>query len=74
MRMLAATFLDDASVAADWPEAGVAERVMGVMHTFAGDRFWRRDPHLERCARPLRAGRDDELAFASATIRASSAT
>ena len=62
MRKLAATFLADAGVASDSPEAGVAERVMGVMHTFAGS-FLTARPHFERSLALFKPGRDDDLAF-----------
>jgi predicted ATPase len=62
MRALAATFLADASAAPNSPEAGVAERTMGVMHTFVGQ-FRAARPHFERSLALFEPGRDDDLAF-----------
>jgi len=62
MRALAATFLADASAAPNSPEAGVAERTVGVMHTFAGS-FRAARPHFERSLALFEPGRDDDLAF-----------
>ncbi len=62
MRALAATFLADASAAPNSPEAGVAERTVGVMHTFAGS-FRAARPHFERSLALFEPSRDDDLAF-----------
>jgi hypothetical protein len=62
MRALAATFLADASAAPNSPEAGVAERTVEVMHTFAGS-FRAARPHFERSLALFEPSRDDHLAF-----------
>jgi predicted ATPase len=58
----AATFLRDVEAKPDSPEAGVAHRVAGITHWFAGEYREARD-HLERALALFKPGRDDDLAF-----------
>ena len=46
----------------DSPEAGVAHRVLGTTHWFAGEYAQARE-HLERALALFQPGRDDDLAF-----------
>jgi class 3 adenylate cyclase/tetratricopeptide (TPR) repeat protein len=46
----------------DSPEAGVAQRAIGLTHWFAGEYREARD-HLERALAMFQPGRDDDLAF-----------
>ena len=62
MRAHAAAFLADAEPQPDSPEAGVAHRVQGLTHWFAGEFVEARD-HLERALALFQPGRDDEMAF-----------
>ena len=62
MRAHAAAFLSDLEARADLPEAGVAHRVQGITHWFAGEFVGARD-HLGRALALFQAGRDDDLAF-----------
>jgi hypothetical protein len=62
MRSHAATFLADVEGSPDSPEAGVAHRVKGITHWFAGEFLLARD-HLERALALFRPGRDDDLAY-----------
>jgi hypothetical protein len=62
MRALAQTFLADASARPNSPEAGVAERIAGITHSFAGS-FREAQPHFERALTLFEPGRDDDLAF-----------
>ena len=62
MRAHAETFLNDVAGDADSPEAGVAHRIAGVTHWFAGEFVEARD-ELERALALFQPGRDDELAF-----------
>jgi class 3 adenylate cyclase/predicted ATPase len=62
MRAHAETFLVDVEAKPDSPEAGVAQRSVGVVHWFAGEYREARD-HLERALALFRPGRDDDLAF-----------
>jgi predicted ATPase len=62
MRAHAETFLGDVGANPDSPEAGVAHRVAGTTHWFAGEYSearWR----LERALALFQPGRDDDLAF-----------
>jgi predicted ATPase len=62
MRAHAETFLVDVEAKPDSPEAGVAQRSVGVVHWFAGEYREARD-HLERALALFQPGRDDDLAF-----------
>ena len=62
MRAHAAAFLSDVEARPDLPEAGVAHRVHGITHWFAGEYVEARD-HLERSLALFQPGRDDDLAF-----------
>jgi tetratricopeptide (TPR) repeat protein len=62
MRAYSATFLSDVAPRADSPEAGVAHRVQGITHWFAGEFVEARD-HLKRALALFQPGRDDEMAF-----------
>jgi predicted ATPase len=62
MRTHAAAFLRDAEARPDSPEAGVAHRVQGGTHYFAGE-FVEALRELERAVALFRPGRDDDLAF-----------
>ena len=62
MRTHATAFLRDVEARPDSPEAGVAHRVLGTTHCFAGEYGEARD-HLERALALFQPGRDDDLAF-----------
>ncbi len=62
MRTHAAAFLAGVAARPDSPEAGVAHRVLGTTHCFAGEYAEARD-HLERALALFQPGRDDDLAF-----------
>jgi class 3 adenylate cyclase/predicted ATPase len=62
MRELSAAFLSDIAARPDSPEAGVAHRVLGTTHWFAGEYVEAHD-HLERALALFNPGRDDSLAF-----------
>src|SRR5271166_2769324 len=62
MRAHVETFLSDVRARPDSPEAGIAYRVCGVTHQFAGEYGEARD-NLERALALFQPGRDDELAF-----------
>ena len=62
MRAHAAAFLSEANVRPDSAEAGVAHRVQGITHWFAGEFVEARD-HLECALALFQPGRDDEMAF-----------
>jgi tetratricopeptide (TPR) repeat protein len=62
MRAHAAVFLTDIEVRPDSAEAGVAHRVLGSTHWFAGEYLEARD-HLERALALFQPTRDDDLAF-----------
>ena len=62
MRAHAEAFLNDVEARPDSPEAGVARRIAGTTHWFAGEYREARD-HLERALAMFQPGRDDELAF-----------
>ena len=62
MRTHAAAFLAGVAARPDSPEAGVAHRVVGTTHCFAGEYAEARD-HLERALTLFQPGRDDDLAF-----------
>ena len=59
MRAQAAAFLADVEARPDSPEAGVAHRVQGITHWFAGEFVEARD-HLERALALFEPGRDDD--------------
>ena len=62
MRTQAAAFLAGVAARPDSPEAGVAHRVVGTTHCFAGEYAEARD-HLERALTLFQPGQDDDLAF-----------
>jgi hypothetical protein len=62
MREHSAAFLSDVEARPDSPEAGVAHRVAGITHWFAGEHREARD-HLERALILFQPGRDNDLAF-----------
>jgi len=62
MRAQAAACLADVEPRPDSPETGVAHRVQGITHWFAGEFVEARD-HLERALALFQPGRDDEMAF-----------
>ncbi len=62
MRAHAETFLRDVEAKPDSPEAGVAHRMLGITHWFAGEYREARE-HLERALALFQPGRDDDLAF-----------
>jgi predicted ATPase len=61
-RAHAAGFLRDVEARSDSPAAGVAHRVLGATHWFAGEYVEARD-HLERALALFEPARDDDLAF-----------
>ena len=62
MRARAAAFLSDVDARPDSPEAGIAHRLLGVTHWFAGE-FAEAHGHLERALALFEPGRDDDLAY-----------
>ena len=62
MRTHAAAFLADVEARPDSPEAGIAHRVQGMTHWFAGE-FVEALRELERALALFQPGRDDDLAF-----------
>jgi class 3 adenylate cyclase/tetratricopeptide (TPR) repeat protein len=62
MRTHAAAFLAGVAARPDSPEAGVAHRVVGTTHCFAGEYAEARE-HLECALTLFQPGRDDDLAF-----------
>ena len=62
MRTHAASFLAGVAASPDSPEAGIAHRVLGTTHCFAGEYEEARE-HLERALTLFQTGRDDDLAF-----------
>jgi predicted ATPase len=62
MREHSTAFLSDVEARPDSPEAGVAHRVAGITHWFAGEYVDARD-HIERALALFQPGRDDDLAF-----------
>jgi tetratricopeptide (TPR) repeat protein len=62
MRRYAATFLGDVEATPESPAAGVAHRIAGDTHWFAGE-YREAQDHLERALSLFRSGRDDDLAF-----------
>ena len=62
MRTHAAAFLAGVAARPDSPEAGVAHRVLGTTHCFAGE-YAEARKHLERALTLFQPGRDDDLAF-----------
>ncbi len=62
MRAHVEAFLGDVRARPNSPEAGIAYRVCGVTHQFAGDYREARD-NLERALGLFQPGRDDDLAF-----------
>ena len=62
MRTHAAAFLAGVAARPDSPEAGVAHRVQGTTHYFAGE-YVEAMRELERAVALFQPGRDDDLAF-----------
>jgi tetratricopeptide (TPR) repeat protein len=62
MRAHAAEFLSDIKASPDSPEAGIAHRITGVTHQFAGEYAEARE-QLERAFALFQPGRDDDLAI-----------
>ena len=62
MRAQAAAFLADVEARPDSPEAGVAHRVQGITHWFAGEFVEARD-HLGRALALFEPGRDNDLTY-----------
>ena len=62
MRVYARTFLADVEARPNSPEAGVAHRLQGVTHWFAGEYREARE-RLERALALFQPGRDDEMAL-----------
>ena len=62
MRTHAAAFLAGVAAMPNSPEAGVAHRILGTTHWFAGEYAEARE-HLERALTLFQPGRDDDLAF-----------
>jgi class 3 adenylate cyclase/predicted ATPase len=62
MRAHAETFLADVETRPDSPEAGVARRIIGVTHWFAGEYVEARET-LDHALALFQPGRDDDLAF-----------
>ena len=62
MKAHAANFLSGIEAKPNSPEAGVAHRIAGTTHWFAGEYEQARE-HLERALTLFRPGRDDDLAF-----------
>ena len=62
IRAYAEAFLSDVAARPDSPEAGVAHRLLGATHWFAGEYVEARH-HLERALTLFQPGRDDDLAF-----------
>jgi predicted ATPase len=62
MRTRAAAFLRDVEARPDSPETGVAHRLLGTTHWFAGE-YVEAHVHLERALALFQPGRDDDLAF-----------
>ena len=62
MRAHAAAFLADVEARPDSAETGVAHRVQGITHWFAGE-FLEARQHLERALALFQPGRDDDLSF-----------
>ena len=62
MRRFAAAFLGDVQTGPDAPEAGVAHRVQGITHLFAGE-YRQAHSHLERALELFQPTRDDEMEF-----------
>ncbi len=62
MRAHAAAFLSEVGASPDSAEAGVAHRIVGTTHWFAGE-YREAQAYLERALALFRPGRDDDLAF-----------
>jgi class 3 adenylate cyclase/predicted ATPase len=62
MREHSTAFLSDVEARPDSPEAGVAHRMAGITHWFAGEYLEARE-HIERALALFQPGRDDDLAF-----------
>jgi class 3 adenylate cyclase/predicted ATPase len=62
MREHSTAFLSDVEARPASPEAGVAHRMAGITHWFAGEYVEARE-HIERALALFQPGRDDDLAF-----------
>ena len=62
MRAHAKAFLGDVEARPDSPEAGVAQRAIGITRWFAGE-YREAQDHLERALALFQPGRDDDFAF-----------
>ena len=62
MREHSTAFLSDVEARPDSPEAGVAHRMAGITHWFAGEYVEARE-HTEHALALFQPGRDDDLAF-----------
>ena len=62
MKDHATAFLADVRARPDSPESGVAHRVAGITHWFAGE-YREAQGHLEQALTLFKPGRDDDLAF-----------
>jgi class 3 adenylate cyclase/predicted ATPase len=62
MKAHAAAFLRDVAARPDSPEAGVAHRIVGSTHWYAGEYHEARS-HLEQALALFKPGRDDDLAL-----------
>jgi class 3 adenylate cyclase/tetratricopeptide (TPR) repeat protein len=62
MKAHAATFFCDVATGPESPEAGVAHRILGATHWFAGE-YREARSHLEQALALFKPGRDDDLAL-----------
>src|SRR5215469_8866438 len=62
MRAYAKAFLNDVRARLDSPEAGIAHRICGVTHQFAGE-YAEARRNFERALLLFQPGRDDDLVF-----------
>jgi class 3 adenylate cyclase/predicted ATPase len=62
MREHSTAFLSHVEARPDSPEAGIAHRMAGITHWFAGEYVEARE-HIERALALFEPGRDDDLAF-----------
>ena len=62
IRAFAEAFLSDVATRPDSPEAGVAHRILGSTHWFAGE-YRQARSHLKKALALFKPGRDDDLAL-----------
>ena len=62
MRAHSEAFLSDVAARPNSPEAGVAHRIVGSTHWYAGE-YREAQDHLERALALFQPGRDDDLAL-----------